>query len=61
MEKTTLKARKDREELQRELDDLTGRSRGDALRATEVMDFVFRFLGDSSIGWLIVLLKLESE
>eukprot|EP00752_Nemacystus_decipiens_P006829 g6131.t1 len=38
MEKTTLKAKKDREELQRELDDLTGRSKGDALRATEIED-----------------------
>lgn len=32
-----MKAKKDREELQRELDDLTGRSKGDALRATEVI------------------------
>eukprot|EP00903_Cladosiphon_okamuranus_P011947 g11221.t1 len=38
MEKATLKARKDREDLQRELDDLTGRSKGDALRATEIED-----------------------
>lgn len=37
MEKTTLKAKKDREELQSELDDLTGRSKGDAKRATEVI------------------------
>lgn len=36
MEKTTKKAALDRAELQKELDDLTGRSRGDAMRATEV-------------------------
>lgn len=36
MEKTTKKARLDREQLQSELDELTGRSKGDAVRATEV-------------------------
>ncbi len=36
MEKTTKKARLDREQLQNELNDLTGRSKGDAKRATEV-------------------------
>ncbi|CAB1120002.1 unnamed protein product [Ectocarpus sp. CCAP 1310/34] len=37
MEKTTKKAALDRAELQRQLDELTGRSKGDAVRATEVL------------------------
>ncbi|CBN77803.1 structural maintenance of chromosomes 1 protein [Ectocarpus siliculosus] len=36
MEKTTKKAALDRAELQSQLDELTGRSKGDALRATEI-------------------------
>jgi len=49
MEKTTKKARLDREQLQTELDELTGRSKGDAKRATEVGFVLLDWIG---LGWV---------
>lgn len=66
MDKTSKKAAMDRQELQRELDELNGRSKGDAQKAREVrvLEYILFFVACQGFDWskrLFYLLTVGGE